>query len=488
MRDQQVDSPTVVPVILSGGSGTRLWPKSRKAYPKQLHKLYGDATMLQHTMQRVKQFAPPIIVCNNDQRFMVASQVDEIESRKAEILLEPCARNTAPAIAAAAYRAKQLYANPILVVLAADHLITNLEAFHQALQNAIQAASAQRLVAFGVIPHKPETGYGYIQSASASSPGGSKIKQFVEKPDLETAKSYLAAGTYTWNSGMFVFPAELLLTELKNCGGEWLDACENALNNAEIDLDFTRLSEKEFSQCDNISIDYAVMEKTPKAWMVPLDAGWSDLGSWESLWEASEKDENGNAVFGDAFIKNCTGSLIHSEDRLIAAIGLDNIAIIESDDALLVVNRESTQDVKHAVDWLKAQNRSEFLHHRQVHRPWGSFDTLDSGNRFQVKRIEVKPGASISLQMHHHRAEHWVVVEGTALVQKGEEELLLSENESIYIPLGEKHRLYNPGKVTLHLIEVRSGSYLSEDDIVRFQDAYGRVDQAVLNSHETKTK
>lgn len=406
---------------------------------------------------------------------MVANQVMELQDRKAEILLEPCARNTAPAIAAAAYRAQQLYKNPILVVLAADHLIADLSAFHTALDQAIAAAEQQRLVAFGVIPHKPETGYGYIQSESAKAASGSKILQFVEKPDLETAKSYLAAGSYTWNSGMFVFPAQLLLTELKNCGAGWLNVCEQSLQKAEKDLDFIRLSEEEFSQCNNISIDYAVMEKTPKAWMVPLDAGWSDLGSWESLWEASEKDENGNAVIGDAFIKNCKGSLIHSEDRLVAAIGLENIAIIESDDALLVVNREVTQDVKHVVDWLKAQKRSEFQHHRQVHRPWGSFDTLDSGNRFQVKRIEVKPGASISLQMHHHRAEHWVVVEGTAVVQKGKEEILLSENESIYIPLGEIHRLHNPGKVTLHLIEVRTGSYLHEDDVIRLEDDFGRT-------------
>lgn len=440
--------------------------------------------MLQHTVKRVQQYAPPIVVCNNDQRFMVASQVAEIDDRKAEILLEPCARNTAPAIAVAAYRARQLYTNPILVVLAADHLISDLNAFRGTLEQAVRAAEEERLVAFGVIPHKPETGYGYIQSENASAASGSKIVQFVEKPDLATAQSYLAAGTYTWNSGMFVFPADLLLAEIASLGGDWLVDCEAALLEAETDLDFTRLNETHFSQCANISIDYAVMEKTPKAWMVPLDAGWSDLGSWESLWEASDKDEHGNAVFGDAFVQNCRGSLIHSEDRLVAAIGLDNIAIIESDDALLVVNRESTQDVKFAVDWLKEKNRSEFQHHRQVHRPWGSYDTLDVGNRFQVKRITVKPGASISLQMHHHRAEHWVVVEGTALVHRGEQETLLSENESIYIPLGEKHRLHNPGKVPLHLIEVRSGSYLGEDDIVRFQDAYGRADEPDLTSSD----
>ncbi len=488
MQDQQSTLFQVVPVILSGGSGTRLWPKSRKAYPKQLHTLYGDCTMLQQTVKRVAQYEASIVVCNNDQRFMVADQLSEICTSKPHIVLEPVGRNTAPAIAVAAQLAQKLYENPILVVLAADHLIQNIEAFHSALEHAIKAANENKLVAFGVVPNKAETGYGYIQ-ADKTTQSGSEIIRFVEKPNLETAKSYLQAGNYTWNSGMFVFSAHELLNELSACGATWLQQSQGALESAEKDLDFIRLSQAEFEQCENISIDYALMEKTNKAWMVPLDAGWSDLGSWESLWEASEKDEHGNVVIGDAFVKNCKNNLIHSQDRLVAAIGLENIAIIESDDALLVVDRAKTQDVKHAVDWLKAEGRSEFLHHRQVHRPWGSFDSIDEGDRYQVKRIEVKPGGSLSLQMHYHRAEHWVVVKGTALVQKGEQETLLGENESVYIPIGEKHRLYNPGKTPLHLIEVRSGRYIKEDDILRFQDAYGRVDQAVLsNSEQTKSK
>ncbi|WP_246439005.1 mannose-1-phosphate guanylyltransferase/mannose-6-phosphate isomerase [Teredinibacter franksiae] len=488
MPTQNAQTQQIVPVILSGGSGTRLWPKSRKAYPKQLHRLYGEFTMLQHTVKRVSQYEAPIVVCNDDQRFMVADQLTEVCNSKAHILLEPAARNTAPAIAAAAHYALQQYENPILVVLAADHLIKNINAFHTALEHAINAAQQNKLVAFGVVPSKPETGYGYIQAQGTSGPDGCAIAQFVEKPNLETAEQYLAAGNYTWNSGMFVFGAKKFLEELAASGGAWINHCTQSVEKADKDLDFVRLEQKNFAACESISVDYAVMEKTNKAWVVPLDAGWSDLGSWESLWEASEKDDNGNAILGDAFVKNCKNSLIHSQEKLVAAIGLNNVAIIESDDAVLVVNRETTQDVKHVVDWLKTQNRTEFLHHRQVHRPWGAFDSLGMGSRYQVKRIEVKPGASISLQMHHHRAEHWIVVEGTALVQKGEEEVLLTENESIYIPLGQKHRLHNPGKVTLQLIEVQSGSYLGEDDIVRFSDSYGRVEQVAPAEMQTKNE
>jgi len=483
-----VDSP-IIPVILSGGSGTRLWPKSRKAYPKQLHTLYGDCTMLQHTVKRVEQFEAPIVVCNNDQRFMVADQLSEVCRKKADIVLEPLARNTAPAIVAAARVALNKYENPILVVLAADHLIQNLTAFHNALEHAITAAKQNKMVAFGVIPTRAETGYGYIQAGNNETESGSEVVQFFEKPNLDTAEKYLAAGCYTWNSGMFVFSAQELLNEMNASGTPWLADCEKSVAQAETDLDFIRLNQEYFSKCEGISIDYALMEKTKNAWMVPLDAGWNDLGSWEALWEASDKDEQGNVVYGDAFVKNCENNLIHSQGRLVAAVGVDNLAIIDSDDALLVVNRQHTQDVKYIVDWLKAENRSEFQHHRQVHRPWGSFDSIDTGERYQVKRIEVKSGASLSLQMHHHRAEHWIVVKGTALVQIGEEEKLLTENESIYVPLGEKHRLYNPGKVSLHLIEVRSGSYLGEDDIVRYHDVYGRVKNVRANiKEETEAK
>ena len=467
----------IVPVILSGGSGSRLWPKSRHTYPKQLHRLFGNATMLQHTVNRVQHLETPIVVCNNDQRFMVAEQLSHVCKTAPDIILEPLARNTAPAIAVAAMHALQKYPNPILVVLAADHLIKDMDAFHTALNHAVAAAEQNKLVTFGVVPTKPETGYGYVQAAQGGAEAGSSVERFVEKPNLETAQQYLAAGNFTWNSGMFVFKAQEFLNELSKQGAGWLNSCELALQSAENDLDFIRLSYKDFEQCENISVDFAVMEKTANAWMVPLNAGWSDLGSWEALWESSDKDENGNAVYGDAFVKNCENSLVHSATRLVAAVGLKDIAIIDSDDALLVVDRNSTQDVKAIVDWLKAEKRNEYLHHREVHRPWGSIDSIDTGDRYQVKRIEVKPGASLSLQMHHHRAEHWVVVKGTAMVQRGEEEFLVSENESMYIPLGEKHRLSNPGKVPLHLIEIRSGSYLEEDDITRFQDNYGRVAQ-----------
>jgi len=465
----------IVPVILSGGSGTRLWPKSRKAYPKQLHKLYGDITMLQHTVNRVKQFETPIVVCNEEQRFMVADQLSSVCNKKPDILLEPIARNTAPAIAAAAIFAQKKYENPVLVVLAADHLIKDVQAFHASLNHAINAAIDNNMVAFGVVPTKPETGYGYIQSQGNTGEQGAPIAQFVEKPSLGTAEQYMAAGNYTWNSGMFVYRAEAFINVLKETGANWLSYCINSVEQANTDLDFVRLAKEPFEQCANISVDYAVMEKTNKAWVVPLNAGWSDLGSWESLWEVSEKDENNNVIVGDAFVENCTGSLIHSQEKLVAAIGVDNIAIIESDDALLVIDRTKTQAVKLVVDWLKQQNRSEFQHHRQVHRPWGAYDSISNGERYQVKRIEVKPGASLSLQLHHHRAEHWIVVEGTALVTRAEDEILLTENQSVYIPLGEKHRLHNPGKVTLQLIEVQSGSYLGEDDIVRFDDVFGRT-------------
>lgn len=460
----------VVPVILSGGSGSRLWPKSRKAYPKQLHRLYGDATMLQHTVKRVDHLGAPIVVCNNDQRFMVADQLQQSGYVKSDIILEPVGRNTAPAIAVAAIQAiAQAGENAIIVILAADHLIKDLPNFKNTLDTAISKAQSGKLVTFGVVPTHPETGYGYIKASEplAGNGEGASVAQFVEKPNLETAEQYLAEGSYTWNSGMFVFPAKALLAELAELNPELVKHSKIALEKAEQDLDFIRLNEQAFGQCEDISIDHALMEHTNKAWVVPLNAGWSDLGSWQSLWESSDKDEAGNVVLGDAFIRNCSNSLVHSDGRLVAAIGLDDVVIIDSDDALLVVNKNKTQDVKHVVDWLKANNRSESQHHREVHRPWGSYDSIDSGERYDVKSLKVKPGASLSLQMHHHRAEHWVVVRGTAQVERGNEKFLVTENESVYIPLGEPHRLTNPGKVPLYLVEVRSGEYLGEDDIVR---------------------
>ncbi len=463
----------VVPVILSGGSGSRLWPKSRKAYPKQLHKLYGDFTMLQHTYNRVKHLSAPIIVCNDAQRFMVADQLFEVCTLKPEIVLEPVGRNTTPAIAIAALKALKLNKDAIIVVLPADHKITDDAAFNKALDLAVEKASEGKLVAFGIVPTHPETGYGYINAVSEKEVGA-EIRKFVEKPNKETAEEYLASGEYFWNSGMFVFGAKVFIEELQKFEPEIIAACNESLSKAETDLDFIRLDEEAFANNKDISVDYAVMECTDQAWCVPLDCGWSDLGSWQSLWESSEKDEQGNVTQGDVFTLNCENSLFHGERKLIAGIGIKDTAVIDTDDALLLVNLSQTQDVKKAVDWLKENNRGEFNFHREVHRPWGCYDSIDSGDRFQVKRIEVKPGASLSLQMHHHRAEHWIVVTGTALVQRGEEEIILSENQSIYIPLGEKHRLTNPGKLPLQLIEVQSGSYLGEDDIVRFEDKFGR--------------
>lgn len=471
---QNVSDNVVVPVVLSGGSGTRLWPKSRKAYPKQLHRLYGDFTMLQHTVRRVAHLSEPIVVCNEAQRFMVADQLSEMCTQQSTILLEPVGRNTAPAIAVAAFSALSQNPKAIIVVLAADHQIKDEQAFHDALSVAVEKASSGKLVAFGVVPDSPETGYGYINAQLAGSKGG-EIRRFVEKPDLETAKTYLDSGEYFWNSGMFVFSAKQYLAELQTFEPEIHALAQASFDGARRDLDFIRLPEKEFSQCKDISVDYALMEKTSHAWMVPLNAQWSDLGSWESLWETAEKDASGNVSTGDVLLSSCENSLFYSETRLVAAVGVRDLVVVDTDDALLVVDKGKTQDVKLIVDQLKSLNRSEASLHRKVHRPWGNYDSIDSGGRYQVKCIEVKPGASLSLQMHHHRAEHWIVVSGTALVQKGEKEILLSENQSIYIPLGETHRLTNPGKLMLQLIEVQSGSYLGEDDIVRFDDKFGRT-------------
>lgn len=463
----------IVPVILSGGSGSRLWPKSRKAYPKQLHNLYGDFTMLQHTFNRVAHIAAPMVVCNDAQRFMVADQLSEVCSQKPTILLEPVGRNTAPAIAAAALKAVEGTPDAILVVLPADHQIKDESAFRVALERAVEKAASGKLVAFGVVPTHAETGYGYINALSESDTGA-EIRKFVEKPNKETAEQYVSSGEYFWNSGMFVFSAKTFIEELNKFEPEIVTACRESIEGSSEDLDFIRLEEKAFSKNKDISIDYAVMERTEAAWCISLSCGWSDLGSWQSLWENSDRDQDGNVVSADSYMVNCENTLLQSEGKLVAAIGLKDIAIIDTDDAILAVNLNQTQDVKKVVNWLKENQRGEFNFHREVHRPWGCYDSIDSGDRYQVKRIEVKPGASLSLQMHHHRAEHWIVVTGTALVQRGEEEILLSENQSVYIPLGEKHRLTNPGKVPLQLIEVQSGSYLGEDDIVRFEDKFGR--------------
>ena len=465
--------PTVIPVILSGGSGSRLWPKSRHHYPKQLHCLYGQHTMLQETMKRVEWLGESqIVICNHDQRFMVADQVQEI-GIKADIILEPVARNTAPAIVIGALKSLEVAPDAIIAVFPADHMVRDLEKFNASLKVAIEVAKQGKLVTFGIVPTRPETGYGYIKSVEDK--GLLRVAAFVEKPNLEKAEEYLRSGDYYWNSGMFVFSAQRLIEEIELHQPAMLQRCRDALQRGVKDLDFFRLDEGNFSQCANLSIDYAVMEKTSQAYMVPFTAQWSDVGSWQALWEVGDKDEHENVFFGDVIAEQSQGCYVSCEGRLVALVGVKDLVVVETADSVLVAHKDSSQDVKKIVDALKAGSRSEYLSHREVHRPWGSYDLVDTGNRYQVKRITVKPGASLSLQMHHHRAEHWVVVAGTAQIQKGEQKQILTENQSAYIPLGEKHRLSNPGLVPLHLIEIASGAYLAEDDIVRFEDGYGRA-------------
>lgn len=465
---------TVIPVILSGGSGSRLWPKSRHHYPKQLHRLYGDSTMLQETICRVNHLSGnPIVICNQDQRFMVADQLQELNIR-AEIILEPVARNTAPAIVVAALRAMQLDAEAVIAVFPADHLVKDVDIFRGALDVAVIAARENKLVTFGVVPTRAESGYGYIRS-KVQNQNIAPVEAFVEKPSQDVAEGYVRSGEYFWNSGMFVFSASTLIDEVSKFYPQMVECCSLAVAQGKADLDFFRLNEEAFAQCENVSIDYAVMEKTNRAFMVPLDASWSDVGSWQALWEVGDKDSDDNVFMGDVIADNSRDCYVNSEGRLVALVGVEGLVVIETADSILVADKRCSQDVKNIVARLKASKRSEYLSHREVHRPWGSYDLVDVGLRFQVKRITVKPGASLSLQMHHHRAEHWVVVAGTALIQRGEDKHILSENQSAYIPLGEKHRLTNPGKVPLHLIEVASGTYLAEDDVVRFEDGYGRI-------------
>lgn len=471
---KNTNSP-VIPVILSGGSGTRLWPMSRKAYPKQLLPLTGNKySMLQETLLRVKNLATPIVVANEDHRFIVAEQIQEVSNKKVDILLEPMGKNTAPAITLAAFAAMQKHPEAIMVVLPADHLISNTKAFQHALDLAVAAAQENKLVTFGIVATHAETGYGYIKTKKTRDPV-LEIQQFVEKPDSVTAKRYLKSGNYYWNSGMFVFRASVFIAELEKHNKAILNACMTAFEKAKTDLDFIRIDRDAFAKSPEDSIDYAVMERTSNAVMVPLDAGWSDLGSWSSVWDVMKKDKQQNVVVGDVIAEDCHNSLFFAEDHLIAAIGVDDLIVVDTKDALLIAKKDRVQDVKKIVDKMKSGKRSEHLIHRQVYRPWGSYEGIGEGSRYQVKRIIVKPGASLSLQMHHKRAEHWIVVVGTARVQRGEDQLHLKENESIYIPLGEKHRLTNTGTTPLELIEVQSGAYLGEDDIVRFEDHYGRL-------------
>lgn len=469
----------LVPVILSGGSGTRLWPLSRELYPKQLLSLVGKGTMLQETLARlqgVKEVHAPVVVCNESHRFLVAEQLRQINSSAAAILLEPVGRNTAPAVAVAALAALKACKqgdDPVLLVLPADHVIRDVKSFQAAVHQGLKAAQQGQLVTFGVVPNKSETGYGYIRRGEGAGDVYS-VAEFVEKPNLATAQEYVASGRYYWNSGMFMFRAKSFLDELKAFAPAMYAACEQAFAAAKQDLDFTRLPTTEFAACPSDSIDYAVMEKTKKAVVVPLDAGWSDVGSWSALHEAIPADAEGNVSIGDVLSSDSQGCYLHSTSRLVATVGLKDHVVIETKDAVMVAPKDRVQDVKNLVNELKKQGRYETSLHRQVYRPWGSYDSIDSGERFQVKRLIVNPGATLSLQMHHHRAEHWVVVSGTARITCEDKVFLLEENQSTYIPVGAKHRIDNPGKIPLHIIEVQSGTYLGEDDIVRFEDVYGR--------------
>ena len=464
----------MIPVILSGGSGTRLWPLSRSQYPKQFLPLVSEKTMLQETVNRLNgltDLASPIVVCNENHRFMVAEQLREIDVTPSAIILEPIGRNTAPAVALAALAAK--LPDDILLILPADHVIKNVTAFQNAVLIAEDLAKQNFLVTFGIVPTHAETGYGYIKSTQTTGEAF-PVECFVEKPNLETTTEYVKSGDYFWNSGMFAFKARVYLQELEKFNPEMFAVCKNTFENAKTDVDFVRLSAEIFAKCPSDSIDYAVMEKTERAMVVPLDANWNDVGSWSALWKVGEKDESGNIIRGDVLTVDCTNSYIHSEKKLISVIGVEDLVIIETDDAVMIAPKNRVQDVKLIVDKLKKENRPEADLHQKVYRPWGNYDSVDNGERHKTKRIVVKPKAKLSLQMHHHRAEHWVVVKGTALVTKGDEQILLTENESTFIPLGVAHRLENPGVIPLEIVEVQSGSYLGEDDIVRFSDNYGR--------------
>lgn len=469
-------SKKIRPVILAGGSGTRLWPLSRKQSPKQFLKLGStNYTLLQNTVLRLKNLEcdQPILICNEEHRFIAAEQMREI-GIDATIILEPEGKNTAPAIALAALLLEKTEPNQILLILAADHLIKDTAVFENAILDAVSLAEKNKLVTFGIVPLQPETGYGYIEKGTQFE-CGFKIQQFVEKPNRETAELYLESKKYLWNSGMFVFKANHYLNELEQYGTDILDNCRLSMIKTEYDKDFIRIDHDQFKNCRSESIDYAVMEKTSNAVVVELDAGWSDIGSWSALWEVSEQDHQGNVYQGDVISHKSSENYCYSEKRLVSLLGVNNMVIIDTQDAILIAAKDQVQEIKAIVDDLKSQDRGEISSHREVYRPWGKYDCIDQSERYQVKRITVKPGQKLSTQMHHHRAEHWIVVSGTAKVSKGAETFLLTENQSVYIPVGEVHTLENPGKLPLELIEVQSGSYLGEDDIIRFDDIYGRV-------------
>jgi mannose-1-phosphate guanylyltransferase/mannose-6-phosphate isomerase len=478
----------LVPVILAGGTGTRLWPLSRDLYPKQLLNLVGADTLLQSTVLRfagLENVSAPVVICNDHQRFMVAEQLRAIDIDTASIILEPVGRNTAPAVAVAALTAMAQDPDAVLLILPADHHIQHPLSFQRTVKIGQRYAEQGYLITFGIVPHAPETGYGYIRKgAPVSAASGIKkpqkpavayaIDEFVEKPDLETARNYLNSGDYFWNSGMFMFRAARVLEELNTFVPKMVLACQAAIASGRKDLDFFRLGKEAFAACPADSIDYAVMERTDAGAMVPFDAGWSDLGSWEALWQAGEKDAGGNVLKGDVLVHDVKNSYLHATGRLIAAVGLSDHIVVETADAVVISPMDRVQEIKGIVDRLKQAGRVESFSHRKVYRPWGSQESIDAAERFQVKRITLRPGARISSQKHFNRAEHWVVVRGTALVTRGEDQFILKEDESAYIPIGIVHRIENPGKIPLELIEVRTGSYIEEDDIVRFQDDYGR--------------
>ena len=479
MENTQGVGMHVVPVIMAGGTGSRLWPLSRELKPKQFLPLTDDQrSMLQATVDRLQGLpvAPLTVICNEEHRFLAAEQLrNTAGAQGASIVLEPAGRNTAPAIALAALHAIQSQPDATLLVLAADHLISDVPAFQAAVRAAMPLAAVGKLVTFGVVATHPETGYGYVERGEPLPQGGFAVSRFVEKPDAATAQQYLDSGRYYWNSGMFLMGAQRYLDELARWQPEMLAACQRALNDARADLDFVRVGKAAFEACPADSVDYAVMEKTRDAAVVPLDAGWSDVGSWSALWAVSPRDDHGNAQRGDVWQVGSHNTLVHAEGRLVTTVGVDNLVVVETADAVLVAHKDRVQDVKKVVEHLKAAGRTEHVNHREVYRPWGMYDSIDHGTRYQVKRITVKPGAKLSVQMHHHRAEHWIVVSGTAKVTNGDQTFLVTENQSTYIPVGQVHALENPGVIPLELIEVQSGSYLGEDDIVRFEDRYGRA-------------
>ncbi len=475
----------IIPVILCGGSGTRLWPLSRQSFPKQFLSLTSDDkdSLLQKTIKRIsnlKKISSPILVCNEEHRFLVAEQMRGINIKNFSILLEPFGRNTAPAIAISALKALEKNDDPILLILSSDHEILNKEKFINTLNAGICYAENGKLVTFGIVPTRPETGYGYIKAEKPFNDNlqGIDIKEFLEKPDLEKAKEFINDKRFTWNSGIFMFKAKTIIEEIEKYSPDIVKYCHESLKQSRNDLDFERVEKKSFQKCPNISIDFAVMEKTKKGTVLPLDANWNDIGSWEAVWETSEKDENNNLRSGNIFLKDSKNCYLRSEKRLIAGIGLDDLIVVDTNDALLISKKNKTQSVKEIVQILKDKGEPASYKHQKIYRPWGHYLSLAKDKRWQVKSILVKPGESISLQMHHHRSEHWVVVKGTAKVELNGNITFLSENQSIYIPLGSKHRLTNPEKVALIIIEVQSGSYVGEDDIVRFEDKYGRSEKS----------